>query len=221
MPSRDELTKPTRRVLEPSDRIAEILFGLIMVLTFTGSLSVAQADRTEVRTMLIGALGCNIVWGVIDAVLYLLGCLDENRRRIKILRLVRTTPDSEAARSLIAEALPPVVSEVMRPEELEAVRLRLKQQPEPIARSLHKNDLLGAFGVFLLVFFATIPVVLPFLFLSDLGRALWFSHTIAIVMLFLAGYAYGKCADLRPWLSGLSMVVLGAVLVGLTIALGG
>jgi hypothetical protein len=31
-----------------------------MVLTFTGSLSVAEAGREDVRTMLIGALGCNI-----------------------------------------------------------------------------------------------------------------------------------------------------------------
>ena len=33
------------RVLEPSERISEVLFGLIMVLTFTGSLSVAEKGR--------------------------------------------------------------------------------------------------------------------------------------------------------------------------------
>ena len=67
----------SKRVLEPSDRIAEVLFGLIMVLTFTGSISVAHADRDEVRTMLIGALGCNLAWGIIDAMLYLMGNLSE------------------------------------------------------------------------------------------------------------------------------------------------
>ena len=46
-----------------------------MVLTFTGSLSVAEAGRDDVRTMLIGALGCNLAWGIIDGVLYLMGCL--------------------------------------------------------------------------------------------------------------------------------------------------
>ena len=63
----DDPIKSARRVLEPNERIAEVLFGLIMVLTFTGSLSVAEADRAEVRTMLIGALGCNLAWGIIDA----------------------------------------------------------------------------------------------------------------------------------------------------------
>jgi hypothetical protein len=33
-----------------------------MVLTFTGSLSVADAGRADVRAMLIGALGCNLAW---------------------------------------------------------------------------------------------------------------------------------------------------------------
>jgi len=58
----DELIKSSRHVLEPYERISEVLFGLIMVLTFTGSLSVAEAQghRAEVRTMLIGALGCNL-----------------------------------------------------------------------------------------------------------------------------------------------------------------
>jgi len=34
------------RVLDPIDRVSEVLFGLIMVLTFTGSLSVAEAGHT-------------------------------------------------------------------------------------------------------------------------------------------------------------------------------
>jgi hypothetical protein len=53
-----------------------------MVLTFTGSLSVAEAGRDDVRTMLIGALGCNLAWGIIDGVLYLMGCLADKGRNL-------------------------------------------------------------------------------------------------------------------------------------------
>jgi hypothetical protein len=56
--------KPTGTVLEPMERIAEILFGVIMTLTFTCTLAVETADRLHVRTMLIGALGCNLAWGL-------------------------------------------------------------------------------------------------------------------------------------------------------------
>src|SRR5262249_25004448 len=71
----DDPTKSSKRVLEPHERISEVLFGLIMVLTFTGSLSIAEAGRGEVRTMLVGALGCQLAWGVTDRVLYLMGSL--------------------------------------------------------------------------------------------------------------------------------------------------
>jgi len=57
--------KAPKRVLEPNERISEVLFGLIMVLTFTGALSVAEAGREDIRVMLIGALGCNLAWGII------------------------------------------------------------------------------------------------------------------------------------------------------------
>ena len=218
----EETTKSTKRVLEPVDRISEVLFGLIMVLTFTGSLSVAEADRAEVRTMLIGALGCNIVWGIIDGVLYLMGCLAEKERNRMIFRAVRNASDPQQARRLIAAALPPVVASVLHPAELEKLHQRLSQLPESPGRAhLEKDDWLGAGGVFLLVFLSTFPVVIPFIFMHNGGLAMRLSNGIAILMLFLTGYAYGKCVERQPWLMGLSMVALGSVLVGLTIALGG
>jgi hypothetical protein len=57
-----EIPEPSieKRLLDPVERISEIIFGLIMALTFTCTISVAQADRTEVRELLIAAIGCNI-----------------------------------------------------------------------------------------------------------------------------------------------------------------
>jgi hypothetical protein len=218
----DEPTPSSKRVLEPSDRIAEVLFGLIMVLTFTGSLSVAEADHAEVRTMLIGALGCNTVWGIIDGVLYLMGCLAERGRSLKIFRRVRNAADPTVGQRLIAEALPSVVGAVVQTAELEAIRQRLAQLPEPPDRAqLSKDDWLGACGVFLWVFMTTFPVVIPFLLMHNAEWALRISNGIAILMLFLAGYAYGRCIDRHAWLTGISMVALGGILVGLTMALGG
>jgi VIT1/CCC1 family predicted Fe2+/Mn2+ transporter len=209
-------------VLEPNDRISEILFGLIMVLTFTGSLSVAEADRSEVRTMLIGALGCNLAWGVIDAILYLMGSLQEKGRNLAIYRAVRAAADAQTAQRLLADALPPVIADVLEPAELETMHARLRQLPEYADHAkLEKSDWLGALGVFLLVFLSTFPVAIPFLFMHDVHRALRLSNAVACTMLFINGFAYGKRVHRSPWLMGLSMVLLGAALVGLTMALGG
>src|SRR6185295_6078557 len=101
----DNSIKSSDRVLEPIDRVSEVLFVLIMVLTFTGSLSVAEARRDDVRAVLIGALGCNVAWGIIDGVLYLMGSLAEKGRGLLTLRAVRQATDPDQARRLIAGAL--------------------------------------------------------------------------------------------------------------------
>ena len=214
--------RTSKRVLEPSERISEVLFGLIMVLTFTGSLSIAEADQAEVRTMLIGALGCNLAWGIIDAVFYLMGSLVEKGRDLATFRAVREAADPGRAQRLIADALPAVVASVLEPAELEAMRLRLLELPKPPERArLASDDVRGALAVFLLVFLSTFPVVIPFLVMRDPVPALRVSNVIAVALLFAAGYAFGRLTGRRPVWMGSAMVVLGSILVGITIALGG
>jgi VIT1/CCC1 family predicted Fe2+/Mn2+ transporter len=212
----------SKRVLDPHERISEVLFGLIMVLTFTGSISVAETNRESVRGILIAALGCNTAWGIIDAVLYLLGCLAEKGRNTEVLRAMRAAGDAHKAHRFISSALPPLIASVLQHAEMEIIRRRLLQLPEPprLAR-LSGRDWTGALGVFLLVFFATLPVALPFVILHNHAWAMRTSNAIAIVMLFLAGAAYGRCIGRSPWIVGIVMVLLGVVLVGLTMALGG
>jgi len=212
----------TKRVLDPSDRIAEVLFGLIMVLAFTGSLSAADAGRDDIRAMLVGALGCNIAWGIIDAVLYLMGVLSERGSSLTVYRAVCGARDAARARLLLADALPPAIASVLDAADFERMHQRLKQLPEPPPRPrLTGSDWRGALGVFLLVFTSTFPVVIPFIVMNDATRAMRASNVIAVAMMFIAGVAYGRTVGWSPWAAGSSMVVLGGVLVAMTIALGG
>jgi hypothetical protein len=218
----DATDKSSKRILEPIERVSEVLFGLIMVLGFTGSLSAANAGRTEIRTMLFGAIGCNLAWGLIDAIMYLMACLSEKGQSLRTLRAVQKARDPEQGQRVIADALPAVVASVLQPAELEKMRQHLKQLPAPPRHPrLRKDDWRGAGGVFLLVFLSTFPVVMPFIFMSDPARALRMSNLIAIGLLFLTGYFFGRCADLLPWRTGAVMVLVGMAMVAITIALGG
>ena len=209
-------------MLDSAERISEVLFGLIMVLTFTGSLSIAEAGREDIRAMLIGALGCNIAWGIIDAVLYVMGSLADKGRDLSTYRAVRRAATSREGERLIADALPPVLASVLTPDELARFRERLTALPEPPARArLDAADWSGALGVFLLVFLTTFPVAVPFMVMHSASSALRTSNVVAIAMLFIAGVAYARVVGRNPWLVGISMVALGGVLVSLTIALGG
>jgi hypothetical protein len=211
-----------RRVLDPIERIAEVLFGLIMALTFTGSLGAATAGRDEVRTMLIGAIGCNIAWGLVDAVMYLVNTIVERRRGRRALQRVRNAATPDEGCRILADELSADLAAVLNPAELEDVRRRLVERPEPAAPPrLGRGDFAGALGVFLLVSLATFPVVIPFLFLHDAMPAKRISNGIAVLLLFWSGYSLGRHAGYRPWRMGLSMVAIGVILVAITIALGG
>jgi hypothetical protein len=221
-PKSDDSQKSSQRVLDPIYRVNEVLFGLIMVLTFTGSLSVAEAGRDDIRKMLIGALGCNLAWGLIDGLFYLMGSLADKGQNLMTYHAVRKATDPQQAQRLIADKLPPVVASILEPAELEAMRLRLKQLPEPPARArLHKEDWLGAVGVSLLVFLSTFPVVIPFIFMQSTLPALRISNAIAIAMMFMTGYSYGRLTGYHPLRVAVAMVILGAIVVSATIKLGG
>ena len=212
----------SRRVLDPLERLSEVLFGLIMALSFTGSLSIASAGREEVRTMLVGALGCNLAWGLVDAVMYLLSTLITRARGLATLKSVRAAADPATAHQIIADALPPLVAPTLRDTGLEHVRqelLTMRDVPTRVYPT--REDWRGALGVFLLVFLSTFPVVVPFVFFHEPLRALRISNAVAVVMLFFAGRALGKYAGTHATRLGLVMVALGVVLVGVTIALGG
>ena len=215
-------TSKSKRALEPLETISEIWFGLIMVLTFTCSLSVNKAGREEVRTLLIGALGCNVAWGIIDGVMHLVRRFVERGTAIAKLRAARNLADPGAAHRVISDSLPPLLASVLSRADLEVMRQKLNQLPEPPRHStMTKRDWLGAAAVFLAVFLSTFPVTIPFLFTSNVRLAMRLSNGVAVVMLFLTGYAFGVYTDHRPLRMGIFMAIIGGALVGVAVVLGG
>jgi hypothetical protein len=218
------MTPATRRtrILDPLERFSEIVFGLIMVLSFTCAISVAETGREDVHAMLIGALGCNLAWGIIDAAFYLISCLTERSRNAMLLREVQRAATPTQAEQIIADVLPAVVAEALQPAEFSRIQQHLKQLPEPAERPrLSSENWRGAVGVFLLVFLSTLPVIVPFIFMHEAWLALRVSNGIAIAMLYATGSTLAGYAGMRRVPTGLAMVAIGALLVALTIALGG
>jgi VIT1/CCC1 family predicted Fe2+/Mn2+ transporter len=210
------------RVLDPVSRISEIIFGVLMALSFTGSLNVATAGREEVRTMMLTALGCNLAWGLVDAVMYLVATMTERARNLTLLQRVRSAAEPRAAYASIAEALPGRMGEAIGVEGLEDMRRHLAALPDAPSRArLRGDDFLGAFGVFLLVVLSTFPVVIPFMFISEMAFAMRVSNAVALVMLFIGGYKLGRYAGASAWRTGLGMAAVGGVLVSIIMTLGG
>jgi hypothetical protein len=210
--------------IEPGERLGELLFGLIMVLTFTLGAGVELSDREETRSLLVAAIGCNIAWGVIDAFLYLIFRLSERGRLHRLVQRLQSSPPPPNARELVERELegriPPMVSS----------QLRTALSQEVVERSgtlkLERNrvtadDAWAALAVFWLVFLTALPPVLPFLAIDPPHLAMRVSNAILIALLFFVGWRWAVYTGASRWGTSLTVTLLGVGLVLVAIRLGG
>jgi len=208
--------------IKPLDRVAEILFGLIMALSFTCSIGIANRGPAEIRQLLVGAIGCNLAWGIVDATMYLIGVLARKSRSKTIFDTVQNPAETARANNYISEELPSVLVSAIGAEGLEKIRNKFAAMPRaPIDVQLKLRDIKGAVAIFFLIFISTFPVVIPFVFIGDTRLALRVSNLVAIVMMFFCGWKVAKYVGFNKWRMSIAIALIGIFLVGVTIALGG
>lgn len=213
--------------LDPGTRMGEILFGLVMTLTFTlgAGLALEQEGREGARTLLIATIGCNVAWGLIDGVFYVLGRVFERGRRARIAAEVRAAASPLDAEQRVADELDdPLASladEPARRALCASIARRLSQDAIPPGARVTQSDLLGGFWAGWLVFACSFPAAIPFFFIDEPHVALRVSNLLLIVLLAIVGYRAGREAHARPWASSATFVVAGLLLVAAAIALGG
>jgi hypothetical protein len=214
------------RYLDPSTSLAEILFGLIMTLTFTlgAGLIIEDEGRAGARELLIAVIGCNIAWGIIDAALFLAGELFDRGRLRRLGRAIRGARDPATGAALVASELNPLVGDLLSPQETQTLYARIARNVSSKAEtttSITRADWLGAAMSFALVVVAGIPAAIPFLLIDDARLALRVSNAVLVALLFFTGYWWARYTVSKPWLVGVSFLVIGIVLVAAAIALGG
>lgn len=212
-----------QRHLDPATRLGEALFGLIMALGITGAVQLGVGQATH-RELLVAVLGCNVAWGVVDGVMFAMLALFERGRKARIINSVRSAPTDEIALERIHAELGDRLQSLMTPEEraqvyswiLQSARQSDREQP-----GIRREDIFGGIAVGLLILVATMPVVIPFVFVSDLQTAVRTSNLIALGLLFWAGWWWGRLVGANPLHTGAGVTGVGLVLVLITIALGG
>jgi hypothetical protein len=212
------------RYLDPASRLGEVLFGLIMVLTMTLTAGLTVAEAKEgVRQLLLAAIGCNVAWGLIDAVMYLMNCITVRNGKIRLIEAVQRAPDVASALSLVRNEIEPELQELLDPDDAEQMNRSVLKHIANVRISrtkLTREDLYGATACFWLVFISCLPAALPFFFFSRPHLALRVSNFLLIALLFLVGQKWAQYAGTNRLLAGLAMVALGLMLVGVAILLG-
>jgi hypothetical protein len=209
-------------VLNPVDRIAEVLFGLIMVLSFTGAISASTDAREDVRELLWAALGCNVAWGLVDAIMYLMNVAIERGHAITIIKKIHASNNPLESGQILKDEIQPAIAGLMTDKEISELSTRLKNLPEPSRKHLITGiDLLAGVQIFMLVFLCTFPVAIPFGIFDDLAVAMRASNGVALLLLFVGGFVLAGYAGFRRGITAILYALIGVLLVALTMALGG
>lgn len=212
-----------RQYLDPSTRLGEVLFGLIMALGTTGAVRFGMG-KADCRALFVAVLGCNIAWGIVDGVMFTMLALFERGRKARIVNGVLNAATEEIALERIdhelGDRLEPVTSLEERSQFYLTV-LELARKTKPEAPRVLPGDLLGGLAVGLLVILATLPVALPFLIMADPIMAVRSSNLIVLTMLFAVGWWWARIVGANPWRIGIGVTGIGLVLVVITIALDG
>ncbi|NJM92304.1 MAG: VIT family protein [Rhodospirillaceae bacterium] len=219
------LFRKLHRHLDPGTTLAELIFGLLMVLTFTlGARLLGPEEPTDGRELLIAAIGCNIAWGIIDGFLYILGCVYERLRVANLLGSLRGAGNELTAIAALEGELNGDLARLAdaAPRERFYASIVAAARRQPGARpQLLAEDFRGAVRVFLLVVATAVPAALPFLIWDNAYLALRISNALLLACLFVIGFFWGRHVGARPLFAGTLIMSIGAVLVLIAIPLGG
>src|SRR5262249_16218025 len=186
------MSRFTERHLDPASRLGEILFGFIMVLTVTLTAGFGVADgKRGVRQLLLAAVGANVAWGIIDAVMYLMNSMVVRRGKIRLVEAVQRAPDQESALVLIRDRIEPELQELLGPKKADVLSRSVFKHilAGRIAKTrfLKKEVFSGPLPFFWLFFVSFLPAAIPFLIFSEPQVALRVSNFLLIIGLFYVG----------------------------------
>lgn len=207
--------------LSPFERASEIVFGILMAISVTAAFEITAGGELDVRELMIGALGCNLAWGLIDGVMYLLQQQFDryrNHRRLLELRAL-TAPD--AFRQRVGDALPPFLAPTLTPDTYARIRQAADAYSARRPPFWPRQEFAVAAIICLLVFASTFPLVIPFMVMQDAWLALRASHAIAVVFLFILGWRLGRWSGASALGAGIVFASVGTALAVACVALGG
>src|SRR5258706_7724858 len=102
----------SEHVLDTVERVSEMCFGLFMALTFVGAVNAIGEEKQSGAAMFYTAFGCNLAWGLVDAVMYLVRTISTRGKQLTLALAVRREQDAAGGIPALREGLPPLVSAV-------------------------------------------------------------------------------------------------------------
>ncbi len=211
--------------ITPVGRLQEIIYALIMVITVSSTVSRAVPDTEEgIQTLIFAVLGCNIAWGIVDGVMFVLTNLFNRNKSLKMVKDATSAMTGDEALSIIDGEFSPPFEWMLGCDERKKLNEEILDHVirlHPPVAKITRDDITGGMFCFVVTFLTTLPAIMPFYFIGEMEPAIRISNGIVMTMLFFTGVEYAKYTDKNPLKTALGLTLLGAVVVVVTILLGG
>jgi hypothetical protein len=212
------------RYLDPSDRLDELLFGLIMVLSITLAVGLATDEDGSTLQVALTILGCNLAWGLIDGGMYIVTQLFDRSRKARLVQRLGSTSNEAERIATVGSVLDDRLAALTSQAERDALYLTIARRLSggSIERTrVSSQDVYGALAAVWLVVLATIPALVPFFVLTERLTAARVSNALVLLALFAVGYGFARTINANPWAVGGATTVFGIAMVIIVILLGG
>ena len=221
------------RIVGPIEWFSETVITILVLLSFTLMYTIfeppANPDQPPsaqyAMGLVIGILEAILAWALIDAVMKVLLAVFERSEKHRLLNSVQSAGTQDAEIEAVAEEL----DEILEPITAEENRRSLYQdvvehlrgsRPQPVRVTL--EDVTHALGVFFAAVFAVLPPLVPIILLrNNFELGIRASNFVSFIVLFYAGYQWGKYTGVGAWKTGFLMFMIGAVLVIIAILIDG
>jgi VIT1/CCC1 family predicted Fe2+/Mn2+ transporter len=222
-----------QRWLDPIDRLAETIFSILILLTFTLAFRIIRLgdDPTQpipssyLNELLVGAAGATLAWGIIDGIMYALLSMFERGEQERLVRRLHAAVTEEEGIQVVADELDYLLAPLSgeQPRRYlyrDVLENALTRRPQTVR--LSQQDIAGGLSSVVVAMIAVLPSYVPLLLFHDNPAfAIRASNVISFAVLFVAGYQWGKYTGTNPWSTGSMLAGFAALMVLIAIPLGG
>ncbi|MGN0137698.1 MAG: hypothetical protein ACI381_03715 [Candidatus Methanomethylophilaceae archaeon] len=194
----------------PGLAIQEVLYGFIMALIYVTAARIGILRYTDTLNLVILIIGMNFTWGLIDAVVFYMVDVFDQRKFVRIMSACDLPHERKVEMMLDEFSGTPL--DILDPEDErriceEILSKTMESESERLSDRMAMRD--SAVACFIITILTTIPIVVPLLLIEDTEIALAVASGLSSICLFFIGFRMERYLGVNRWAAGLFLTAIG------------
>ena len=194
----------------PGLAIQEVLYGFIMALIYVTAARIGILRYTDTLNLVILIIGMNFTWGLIDAVVFYMVDVFDQRKFVRIMSACDLPHERKVEMMLDEFSGTPL--DILDPEDErmiceEILSMTMENESERLSDRRAMRD--SAVACFIITILTTIPIVVPLLLIEDTEIALTVASGLSSICLFFIGFRMERYLGVNRWAAGLFLTAIG------------